>query len=128
MNKAIVNQEIGIAYEALSKCGIATKDGEIVRSFRGQISTFGAAVTMGSLKAAIAFFSKDEKTKVERSKLIEAIFEVIKQHYGVNGETLTLYDYVVKSDNEDECKEKIMNATIAIKLAMNLYVLTDEKV
>ena len=127
MNKAIVNQEIGIAYEALSKCGIA-KDGEIVRSFRGQISTFGAAVTMGSLKAAIAFFSKDEKTKVERSKLIEAIFEVIKQHYGVNGETLTLYDYVDKSDNEDECKEKIMNATIAIKLAMNLYKLTDEKV
>ena len=124
MNKAIVNQEIGVAYEVLQECGIA-KNGKIVKSFRGQISTFGAAVTMGSLKTAIVFFSADKKAKVERSKLIEAIFAIIKQNENVDGNIKTLYDYVSKKNNEDECKEKIINAAIAIKLAMNLYELVD---
>ena len=127
MNKAIVNQEIGVAYEVLQECGIA-KNGKIVKSFRGQISTFGAAVTMGSLKTAIVFFSADKKAKVERSKLIKAIFEIIKKdekNKNVDDNIKDLYDYVSKKNNEDECKEKIINAAIALKLAMNLYELVD---
>ena len=127
MNKAIVNQQIGDAYDALKECGIV-KNGKIEKAFRGQISTFGAAVTMGSLNAAIAFFSKDEKAKVERSKLIEAILVVIRKNEKVDDNIKTLYEYVSKKKNEEECKEKIMNAAIAIKLAMNLYEFDDEKV
>ena len=127
MNKAIVNQEIGVAYEVLQECGIA-ENGKIAKGFRSQISTFGAAVTMGSLKAAIAFFSDNKNAKVERSKLIKAIFEIIKKdekNKNVDDNIKDLYDYVSKKNNEDECKEQIINAAIAIKLAMNLYELVD---
>ena len=46
MNKKIVNEEIGLAYDALAAIGIANEAGEIDKTFRGQISTFGAAISM----------------------------------------------------------------------------------
>ena len=48
MNKAIINDEIVIAYDVLKKSEIV-ENGKIKKTWRGQISTFGAAVTMGSL-------------------------------------------------------------------------------
>ena len=42
MNKNTVNQEIHIAYETLEEVGIAS-NGKINKTYRGQISSFGAA-------------------------------------------------------------------------------------
>ena len=44
MNKAIINDEIVIAYDVLKKSEIV-ENGKIKKTWRGQISTFGAAVT-----------------------------------------------------------------------------------
>lgn len=124
MNKETINQEIGIAYEVLSDVGIA-KDGKIDKTFRGQISTFGAAITMGSLKAAIAFFSQKGESSVDRAKIPVAILELLKRTGRVDGAYANLFQLADKKG--DDVKEEIINAAISLKLAMNLYELVKSK-
>lgn len=116
MNKKMVNDWIMPAREALIACGIAG-DGKIDSAFRSQISSFGAAVVMGSLKAAVAFFAADGNADVPRSQLIKAIYYVIKR---TKQEPKQVFDYVCAKDNR-ETKEKFINASIALKLAMNFF-------
>ena len=127
MNKNVINQEIDAAYHALENVGIAN-DKKIDKTFRGQIATFGAAVSMGNLLAAIAFFSEKGSASVERQKLLAAIHEIVSKYGSIKDKGKDLYDYVRKAmdDGEEEtCKEDIINAAIALKLAMNLYHLTE---
>lgn len=125
MNKAKVNAYLPRAIEALTKFGIATENGVIVKTYRANISSFGAAITMGSFKAAVAFFAKDadsanqnRKEKVNRSLLICAM------NYVVNGSVKsadTICKDIILMNNADIpalCEEYI-NASIALKLAMN---------
>ena len=126
MNKKVINEQMQIAYEALTEAKIANAAGQIEKTYRGQISSFGAAVTMGSLMPAIAFFSKDAKSRqkegsdVQRSKLMDAVLIVLKKAGKTNANSL--FDYV-KGQKEGVAKEDIINAAIALKLAMNLYIL-----
>jgi len=76
MNKKRIDNWILIAKEALNEIGIA-QDGTINKNFRGQISSFGAAVVMGSLKSAVAFFVEQGQAEVDRSKLIQAMYYCI---------------------------------------------------
>ena len=120
MNKNVINQEIRLAYVALAETKIADAEGTIVKTYRGQISSFGAAITMGSLLPAIAFFSKDGDSDVSRSKLMDAVLLVLKKSGKTEKNVKNLFEYA-ESGDEDVCKEEILNATIALKLAMNLY-------
>ncbi len=121
MNKKRVDELIPRAVEVLKKEGIANKDNEIVKTFRGQISTFGAAITNGSLISAVAFFSEQGGADVDRSKLMKAVYDLVAGEKATD----TLFDYVKKvgKAGEVKTKEEIINATIALKLAMNLYKL-----
>jgi len=122
MNKRVINNEIQIAYETLSEVGIV-KDNKVNKTFRGYVSTFGAAIVMGSLLPAIAFYNNKENDL--RKKMLDAILEVLKRD-GKAKEEKTLFDYAKKRINAGEeaaCKEDIVNAAIAIKLAVNLYEL-----
>ena len=121
MNKKQVDSLIPEAYLMLRDAGIA-ENGKIDKTRRGQISSFGAAVTTGSLLAAVSFFSVQESRGVPRRQLMDAIFRLIDHK---NGST-DLFDYVVKSrqaGKEQIAKEEIINRAIALKLAMNLYEL-----
>ncbi|TYQ16300.1 UNVERIFIED_CONTAM: hypothetical protein Cloal_2826 [Acetivibrio alkalicellulosi] len=119
MNKRRVNDLIPKAYEVLSITGIA-KNGTIQKTFRGQIATFGAAISMGSLLSAIAFFSNDGDASVERSKLIKAIHILIDP----NSNNKDLFEFTkskIKNGQENIAKEEVINGAIALKLAMNFY-------
>ena len=122
MNKNTVNEWITPAYKALEKYGIAV-NGKIKKTFRGQISTFGAAISTGSLRAAVAFFSDAGSATVRRDKLMEAILDILKEQKIADSSYVNLYQYV--DQNELEAKDPILNATIALKLAMNLYCLVE---
>ena len=93
MNKNLINHEIQAAYDALRESKIVDEnDGSIKKTYRGQISSFGAAITMGSLISSVAFFSADGGSEVERSKLMKAILLVLKKERG--GYLITiLYDF-----------------------------------
>ena len=102
------------------------KDGVrcVQRTYRSQISNFGAAVTMGSIKSAVAFFSQQGKAVADRPKLLQAMYFIIS-----NGEILTP-DEIFKwlcSQDQSEVREKFINASVALKLAMNFYKLLPEK-
>ena len=121
MNKKKVDELLPASVIILKTVEIANESGIINKTFRGQISTFGAAIVNGSLLSAIAFFSDKGSSSVDRPKLIKAIYNLI-QPLDTNG---NLFDYVKSKgpSKEREVKEEIINATIAIKLAMNLYTL-----
>ena len=152
MNKNVVARQIPLAYKELETSGIVVKKDEyklIPKGYRGQISAFGAAVTMGSLIPAVAFFSKKSgdqsstsEEDVDRTKLMKAVFLLLKDDadsYGTavqkakfkNASDLMQYIYNV-SENETDlekkkkalktCKEEIENAAIALKLAVGLYL------
>lgn len=130
MNKRVVNEMIPYAYEALCKSGIAEK-GCVDKKFRSQIASFGAAITMGSLLPAIAVFSDKGSAEVDRQKLMDAVLIVLKEKDICSRELNKLFEYVNSSGGdgkvqieESKKKENIINASIALKLAMNLYTLT----
>ncbi|MDL2324174.1 hypothetical protein LJC61_03355 [Ruminococcaceae bacterium OttesenSCG-928-A16] len=114
MNKRKVDSLIPEAYCVLKEVGIADKSGKIDKGLRGQISSFGASVSTGSLLAAISFFSARGGAAVPRELLMQAIGKLIQQD--------DLFAYVQKA-GERRAKEEIINAAIALKLAMNLYEL-----
>ncbi|MBP3199220.1 MAG: hypothetical protein J6N21_19790 [Butyrivibrio sp.] len=119
MNKKTVDSLIPRAVDVLKEVNIADKNGNINKTFRGQISTFGAAIINGSLISAVAFFSDDGKGTVERSNLLKAVKLLI-----VDAESYSdLFDYVRAQgkNHEKAVKQRILNASVALKLAMNLY-------
>lgn len=125
MNKNIINEEISLAYDAIREVGIANEKGEVQKTFRGQVTSFGASVLMGSLLSSIAFFSDDKKASVDRSLILKAIFSILQKQGKVGAEETDLFKYA--QSNQKEKKEEILNAATALKLAMNLYHLTGEK-
>ena len=115
MNKRMVDELIPQAYGVLAEkdIGIADEQGKIDSRWRGQISSFGASVAQGSLLAAVSFFSAQGGAEVDRSKLMKAIAKLLNLDK-------PLFDYV-KAADPLTAKENVINAAIAIKLAMSLY-------
>ena len=127
-----VNDWIVYGKEALIALEIAEK-GKIVKTFRGQISSFGAAVSMGNLKSAVAFFSEQAGASVPREKLLRAICYVLQRNAGVKEEDINakaiktneIFDYICEHESV-QLKNKFLDASIALKLAMNLFELIKE--
>lgn len=131
MNKKIIDDLIPRAYKALEEFGVAARNKktnalEIDKTFRGYISSFGAAVAMGSLKAAVAFYSQQNKAMKDRDTLIKIIYALITGSRSDEITQTSLFEYIedkISKGKESEVKEEIYNAAIAVKLAMNLYKL-----
>lgn len=125
MNK---DEMIARAIPLLKDAGIVNIDEKtnseyIVKTFRGQISSFGAAVEMGSLVSAVAFFSSKGGSVTERPKLMEVIYLLITEKDKKNiGNRDTLLNYVIEH-NDALLKRQIIDAAVAVKLAMNAYEL-----
>lgn len=130
-----IDELIANAIPILKNTGIVKKDektGEeyILRSFRGQISSFGAAVEMGSLLSAVAFFSKKGGSDTDRQLLMRAIYLLIindtETKIDAKSEQSELLLFVIEHRNEPELKKNIIDAAVALKLAMNAYELRDK--
>lgn len=132
-----MDERIAMGVSVLDKVGIADKKRTIESSFRGQISSFGAAVTTGSLTAAVAFFSKKKQSKTDRGLLMVAIYIMIKYPANaIDGITekevesfysnACLLNYVMNQSNKDKVKKEIIDNAVALKLAMNAYKLVDD--
>lgn len=129
MVKKRVDIYIPKAYEVLRIVEIE-KDNKINSTFRGQIASFGAMIAMGSILSAVALFSATKSNaSVDRVKLMQAIYAIIKDETGEIPKDV-LFEYVtqeIKKGNKNTVTEKIKDAAIAIKLAINLYEVIDDK-
>ena len=107
---------------------VEKKEGKfsVDHAFRGQIAAFGAAVTMGSLCSAVAFFSKKGSADVDRQHLMDAIYMMLTDKETVS-ETENLLYYVTEHREEKRLKEEILMNAAALKLAMNAYYLEKNK-
>ena len=148
-NKRKIDEYISKAIEVLNNNEKIVKEGgKIDKTFSGQIATFAVAVSTGSLLSAVAFFSDNGGASNERSSLMDVIYEIIsdeklpyidkeddKNKKNVNNKNSKLLKYVKskyeksKESNDivsyNRIKEDILNAAIAVKLAMNFYELVD---
>jgi len=129
MNKRKVEQLLPKAIEALNASQIKKTDQNgacyIEKGFRGQISSFGAAVTMGSFRAAVAFFGNNGESDVERSELIRTMYYMVKGEWFP---AQTIVEEIVSMDNAKlaQMKEDFINASVALKLALNAFDLRDK--
>ena len=128
MNKKRIDSYIDRAVDALKDSGIA-QGGKIKKGYRGQISTFGAAVTNGSLKAAIAFFSNDvNSSDSDRPLLMKSICYILNLKTDKKAddyESTDLYYSIEGKNGKAASREEILDAAIALKLAMNFFVLEE---
>ena len=115
MNKKAIDKMIPYAYSAIGKK--IAKDGAVDKTYRGGVASFGAAVSMGSLISAAAFFSAESSGASYDRK---AVGEIIVNTVTEGQKEQSLYEYVKANPN---CKNEIMDAAVAVKLAMNLYKL-----
>lgn len=125
-----IDELIANAIPILKNTGIVKKDektGEeyILRSFRGQISSFGAAVEMGSLLSAVAFFSNKGGSETDRPKLMQAIYMLIANKKVEESTEKSLLIHVA-ANNTPTLKRNVIDAAVALKLAMNAYELRDK--
>lgn len=139
MNKRKVDQAISRAYDVLNEIGIVEEiNGEpaILKGYKSQISAFGASISMGSLISAVSFYSEKGNAAVDRTKLMKAIYIMINEQEKLDQPDCTLWEYI--KETLSECndikyrethailKEQVINYSIALKLAMNLYPLKDD--
>lgn len=122
MNKNEVNRMLPKAVDVLEK---AFPNKEIQGEYRGYISNFGASVMMGSLAAAVAFNSdKSANSKSPRYVLMDMILELLKESYEKDVRLQqydSLFSYVKSKEQDREIKERVINASIAIKLGIGLF-------
>ncbi len=119
MNKKRIDKYLPKAIDLLEKSGVADEKGSIPKTFRGYISSFGAAVVMGSLRSAVAFNSVQNNADKERQKLMQIIYCIINDtEYS---DDISLLQYIIDRNNDDAIKEQVYDAAIAVKLAMNAY-------
>ncbi|MBO5007107.1 MAG: hypothetical protein J6C89_06655 [Clostridia bacterium] len=126
MNKRKVEAWLPKAIEALEENDKICNKGKIEKSFRGQISSFGAAVTMGSFKAAVAFFGNNGESAVERSELIRSMYYIVKNEWKAAKDIVSEV-ICMREPNLSALKEDFLNASLAIKLAMNAFELDPNK-
>ncbi len=119
--KQQVEKFIPLAIELIREVGIANEKGEVPSEFNGYFSSFGAAVVQSGLKPALAFFSNEERVK-ERSKILKAVYKLVTGNQATNaGELL---DHVIRNaDKEESLKANIIDAAVALKLAVRTYKL-----
>lgn len=115
MNKKEVDNLIPLAYEVLKKEPIS-------KTLQSYFSTFGSALSTGSLLATVCFFNQEGGSMAGKNKVNIYIYQVLKKANKINENNLT--DYILNSMSKNEeykAKENCLNAAIAIKLAINLF-------
>lgn len=130
MNKRIETL-IPAAFLAVKEEGIdLVKDGGISRLYNGYIAAFGASVIQSGMLPALVFNHRKAETsgsEEDPSKLMDAIFYVIKQAEGGVEDVSLLEYYRKRPANAKKLKGQILDAAAAIKLVIRTFELTDPK-
>ncbi len=108
------------------------EDRRINKAFRGHISSFGAAIITSGLASSIAFYNEQKKAAVNRKVILYAIDKILNARVTVFDQTKGYGDYTSTADtpelrlfsfarDKSFAKEEVVNATIALKLALQLF-------
>ena len=140
MNKKKIEKMLPVALKVLQedKCGIKDeKTGKINKSYRSAISSFGAAVTMGSFRAAVSFFSADAEkgdSGISRSLLLRAMDHVVnpkkvwseKSKAKEEVQAIVIHTLDTRTDIR-KMQDDYLHAAVALKLAMNAFDMSENQ-
>jgi len=99
---------------------IFNEDGAIPNTFKSYISSFGASVIQSGLNAALTFNSNGTETGKQRKKVMNLLLEILKKSNKIPENTSSLLEYS-KTNNSAMLKKNIMDAAVALKLAMRTF-------
>ena len=122
MDKRTVDRWIPVAYEVLER---EYPNRVIPKTVQRYFSTFGAAITTGSLLATVCFFNQRGSSAQDKAVVYRGI-EAVLRKVGIFPEDTALQTYVMEETKRDggyAAKENCINAALALKLAVNLFVL-----
>lgn len=120
--KKRVEKYIPDALRALQEAKIVV-GGKYDNEYAGYISAFGPSVILAGLIPTVAFFGRTGGD-ADRKKVGDAILKVVAP--GENHQNF-LY-YVLAHDNDrDETKRKILDAIVALKLAIRTFEKNEKK-
>lgn len=136
MNKREIEEQIPITIDLINDFinneRFYKKDdksfGLIPKEYNGYISNFGASIIQSGLVSTIAFFeANDSKSKEDKTVLTKLILQIVRKCNKLqvkDGESLL--SYVLDNKNiSEEIEEEIINATIAVKLAIRVFKSTE---
>ena len=98
---------------------------KIPKVYNSYIASFSTSIAMNGLIATVALYEdmtkqKENKTKGDRSYITSLIMRVL------TGENKSLLKYILENkDNETKLKRKILDISIAFKLAIRTFELED---
>ena len=96
-------------------------DKAIPKEYNGYIAAFGAGIIQSGLKPTVAIYeNKNAQTKSEKNRLTRMILRIIDP--SANDDSLLRY-IIHHAADEELLKEEIVDAAIAIKLAMRTFKL-----
>ena len=108
-------------------------NGNVNSAYKGYISSLGAGIIQSGLLPTLAMYKGNEssdKKKANTAFLLEAIYEVIKSKPSVpiiNGDGL--FEYALRAsqieNNRQAVIDEILNASIAIKLAIRTFKMVE---
>ncbi|PRR77940.1 CRISPR-associated protein Cmr5 [Clostridium liquoris] len=137
MNKREIEKQIPIAINLINqyikdeKFYKKTDDknfGQIPQEYKGYISNFGASLIQSGLVSTVAFFEADDsKSNCDRRILTKLILDVIYKNKNLKiEEDKNLLSYILVDNSEKDIrKEEVINAAIAVKLAIKVFKLTE---
>ncbi|MEM4260566.1 MAG: type III-B CRISPR module-associated protein Cmr5 [Candidatus Woesearchaeota archaeon] len=109
---------------------IANKDGKISNQFNGYISSFGAAVITSGLIPAVAFFTAEKsRAEEEREKIPIALYYIAlkkSEQPNCDNSKILLNELLKNKSNIESFKNKIIDASIALKLAIRTFKLVEK--
>jgi CRISPR-associated protein Cmr5 len=143
MNK--IEKLLPHALEAAKK--IITIDDDqlsVPKQFKGYISSFGAGVIQSGLMPTLAFYSDAKKAKGDRSLLIPALIDILflnepsrtdskvqdvldnlekDENKNLKDTIHLLFEWLLTQDksNPEKLKKDLMDASIALKLALRTF-------
>lgn len=125
MSKKDIEQLIPLAFKAIETC-IINKDGHIDKVYKGYIESFGPTVIQSGLLPAICLYEKKgTSSEGDKSRVIEAIQYILPTDFTNSSSKFSTL--VGGRTDKVECKEKIMNAVIALKLAIRTFEFDDKE-
>ncbi len=119
MGKARIEKYIPKAIKAIDKH--LSVNGEIPGVYKGYISSFGSGIISGGLLATVAFYENNQaNSNQDRRKMTLALLEIVSD---TNINDSSLFNYIRKQEITNELVDKVVDAAIALKLAMRTYKL-----
>lgn len=100
------------------------KNGKIPSEFKSYISSFGAASMQSGLLAALAFYHSETEAGKKRKKVMNVIYKVLEKSNDDYKDTAYDNLFLYAKHNKEklaEIKADIMNAAVAVKLAMRTF-------